>query len=167
MLHDVPLMDLTYTQEDFDTWASGSREEWAPGQLPEHVVNQPTYHFSEYFVLAYFRARGWRGHRFYALGDWEPRNSKLAAGRTDMTRMFSDEKLTAFKALRTLVGRADGKGEPDLFLFRDDGSTMFIEVKRDRDTLKPEQIECLQQIQALLGSVVMVVHLRKGSTSSV
>ena len=83
-----------------------------------------------------------------------------------MLQVFSDEKLKAFKTIRALAGRADGKGEPDLFLFRDDGSTMFIEVKRDRDVLSVEQVECLQQIHALLGSVVMVVYLRKGSASS-
>lgn len=160
-------MDLTYTADDFETWVSGSRQRWAPEPLPEHVTNQPKYHFSEYFVLAYFRARGWRGHRFYAIGDWEPSNPKLAEGRADLARMFSDEKLKAFKATRSLVGRADGKGEPDLFLFRDDGATMFVEVKRDRDTLKPEQIDCLLQIHEFLGSDVMIVHLLKGPVSSV
>ena len=164
---NIPQIDLSYTSQDFDTWKSGCRDRWAPGPLPDHVVNQTNFHFAEYFVLAYFRARGWHGHRFYALGDWEPDNPKLAAGRADIERLFPAEKLKQFKALRISAGRSRGTGEPDLFLFRDDGSTMFIEVKKDQDTLKPEQIECLQQIHSVLSSEVKVVRVLRGATSSV
>ncbi len=166
-MQHIPQIDLSYTIQDFDAWKSGSRDRWAPDPLPDHVVNQASYHFAEYFVLAYFRTRGWQGHRFYALGDWEPDNPKLAAGRADIDRLFSAEKLNQFKALRASVGRSKGTGEPDLFLFRDDGTTMFIEVKKDQDTLKPEQIECLQQIHSVLGSDVKVVRVLRGATSSV
>lgn len=167
MSHNLPLVKLTYAKADYDAWTSGTRDKWVSDAVPEHVVNQPTYHFAEYFVLAYFKACGWEGHRFYALGDWEPTNPKLAAGRADIKRFFTAQKLKAFNDARSLVGRSDGKGEPDLFLFRNDGRTMFIEVKKDRDTLAPEQVECLQQIHSILGSEVCVVNLKQGKASSV
>jgi hypothetical protein len=156
---DIPVIDLTYAQAELDAWVSGAREKWAQEPLPSHVLNQPKYHFAEYFVLAHFRALGWRGHRFYAIGDWEPSSAKLASGRADLARVFPPENLSALKAARIAAGRADGKGEPDLFLFRDDGASMFLEVKKDRDKLAPAQIECLRQIRQHLGSTVQVVRL--------
>lgn len=166
MVNDVPLLALTYSRADYDSWVSGFRDKWVSGPVPAQVVNQPTYHFAEYFVLAYFRSLGWQGHRFYALGSWEPHNPKISAGRADIKRLFPTETLQKFNQARELVGRSDGKGEPDLFLFREDGATMFVEVKKDRDKLAPEQIECLQQIRSLLNSNVCVVHLVRGADSS-
>ena len=167
LTHDIPHIELTYTDEDFQEWVSGRRERWLPESPPKHVVNQPRYHFAEYFVLAYFRSRGWRGHRFYALGEWEPANPKLIAGRADIKRLFPAEQLAVFNRARAVAGRADGTGEPDLFLFREDGATMFVEVKKDKDRLAHAQIECLEQIRSLLGSQVCIAHLRKGKASTV
>ena len=161
MLHTVTETVLSYEAADFTEWSSGRRERWVTGEVPAHVSNQPTYHFGEYFVLADYAKRGWAGHRFYALGDWEPRNPKLVAGRADVARCFPKNLLARFRRARVECGRATGAGEPDLFLFAAHGQTLFLEVKMKSDRVSGAQLECLVQIRGILRSEIGIVYLRE------
>ena len=60
---------------------------------------------------------------------------------------------------RVDCGRADGKGEPDLFLHHPDGRLLFLEVKKGRDRVSQEQLECLAQIHGILHADVGIVYL--------
>jgi VRR-NUC domain len=151
---------LDYPLHDLADWIAGRRSRWLSGPVPTQVSSQPAYHFGEYFVLEHYRQLGWRGHRFYALGSWEPHNSKLAEGRKALASCFSQSALTQFRAVRESCGRADGKGEPDLFLAREDGAALFLEVKKQHDRVSPEQLQCLAQIRAILKAGVGIVYLR-------
>ncbi|MGM2827274.1 VRR-NUC domain-containing protein, partial [Bacillus cereus group sp. Bce006] len=50
-------------------------------------------------------------------------------------------------------------GEPDLFLYKEDGSVLFVEVKKGSDRLSQSQLVCLSQIKSILGCDVAVVYL--------
>jgi VRR-NUC domain len=151
---------LDYQPHDFADWVAGRRSRWISGPVPAQVSNQPAYHFGEYFVLNHYRRLGWCGHRFYALGSWEPDNSKLAEGREALASCFSPSALTLYRAVRESCGRADGKGGPDLFFSREDGTALFVEVKKQRDRVSLEQLQCLAQIRAVLKAGVGIVYLR-------
>jgi hypothetical protein len=161
MLNFIDETVLVYHPSDLADWKAGRREKWLNGCLPAHVLNQPTYHFGEYFVLADYSKDGWKGHRFYALGDWEPTNPKLQEGRDAIERCFEKEKLDEFRRKRVECGRSDGKGEPDLFLHHPNGGSLFLEVKKERDQVSREQLECLGQIRGILHADIGIVYLAK------
>lgn len=159
MRYTIDEVTLEYDPRDYEVWISGAKEKWLAGEPPAHVLNQPRYHFGEYFVLSHYSSSGWQGHRFYALGTWEPKNPKLSSGRAALASSFDVAQLEVFRAQRVLSGRADGKGEPDLFLRKDDGSVLFLEVKKDRDEVSEEQLQCLAQIRAMLNAQIGVVRV--------
>lgn len=159
MIHIIEETVIEYLPSDLMDWKAGRRERWLNGSVPAHVLNQPTYHFGEYFVLAHYSMLGWKGFRFYALGNWEPTNPKLQEGRNAIERCFEQGKLSDFRRKRVECGRADGKGEPDLFLAHPNGSSLFLEVKKERDIISPEQLECLAQIHGILHADIGVVYL--------
>lgn len=159
MFHIIEEVTLEYLPSDLSEWKDGRREKWLTGEVHTHVSNQPAYHFGEYYVLAHYAKFGWQGHRFYALGDWEPRNQKLVDGRNAIAQCFDRDKLNDFRRRRVECGRADGKGEPDLFLHHPNGSTLFLEVKKGSDRVSLEQLECLAQIRAILHADVGIVYL--------
>ncbi|MCK7497779.1 MAG: VRR-NUC domain-containing protein [Comamonadaceae bacterium] len=51
-----------------------------------------------------------------------------------------------------------GAGEPDLFLFKESGLFMFVEVKKGADRVGPAQLECIAQIRAILRCPVEIVY---------
>ncbi|WP_338419961.1 VRR-NUC domain-containing protein [Vibrio furnissii] len=67
----------------------------------------------------------------------------------------STQWLAMFKALRHGLTA----GEPDLFLYKDDGSVLFVEVKKQSDRLSPSQLVCLAQIKSILNCDVGVAYL--------
>ena len=159
MLHIIDEVTLKYEPTDYQAWISGAKEKWLKGEPEAHVLNQPRYHFGEYFVLSHYSSLGCQGHRFYALGTWEPNNPKLSVGRAALLNAFDADRLEAFRRERVRCGRSDGKGEPDLFLQGQNGLTLFLEVKKDRDEASEEQLQCLAQIRALLNADVGVVRI--------
>ena len=72
---------IEYRLEDFAAWKRGEKELWLSGDVPKDVYNQPPYHFGEYYTLHYFMKARWQGFCFYAIGEWEPGNPKIAEGR--------------------------------------------------------------------------------------
>ncbi len=57
----------------------------------------------------------------YALGDWELNNNKYVQGRAAVAQFILPIRLAIFKALRQGLT----SGEPDLFLYKDDGSVLL------------------------------------------
>lgn len=150
---------LPYQVSDLADWKAGRRLHLLQGIAHPHVTNQPNYHFGEYFVIAHYARLGWQGYRFYALGNWEPNSGKLKVGREALARTFDPDKLAEFRRAREACGRADGKGEPDVFLVHPEHGALFLEVKKGRDRTSPEQLECLAQIRGILGANVGIVYL--------
>ncbi len=147
---------FTYPQGLLDGWKNGEKG-WIPDSLfvPPEVYNQPHYHFGEYYALKKYLELGWQGTAYYALGDWEPNNTKYDQGRAIVAEFIDPIRLAMFKALR----KGLTSGEPDLMLYKPDGSVLFAEVKKQSDRLSATQLECLGQIKSILDCDVAVVYL--------
>lgn len=115
MIHTIKETVFTNHQRLLDDWIKGKRE-WLPLSLftPTVVEQQP----NEYFGLSQYMKQGWLGTAFYALGNWEPDNPLYTEGRILLAQYINPNKLSLFKGLRTGVT----SGEPDLFLYKTDGS---------------------------------------------
>lgn len=158
---------LEYEQQQLDRWKSGDKS-----LIPDFLDiysdyrNQPSNHFGEIFVLDYYyRHYGWKGFRFYALGTWEPNNSKYDKSRKKIGELFSREQMLRFWAAREKEDKISGKGEPDLMLYNHEGDVLFIEVKKESDKIFDEQLRCLAQIKAILGADVKIVYLKEKQKS--
>lgn len=147
---------LTYPNVLLDAWKEGDKS-WIPDSLfvPNDVYNQPNYHFGEYYALAKYLELGWLGTAFYALGDWELNNDKYTQGRAMVVKHIDSIRLAMFKSLRQGLT----SGEPDLFLYKDDGSVLFVEVKKQTDRISKSQLICMEQIKSILACDVAVVYL--------
>ena len=156
----VPEIVLPYPPALYEAWKAGDKS-LIPGwvDVPAIVSNQPSYHFGEYFVLRHYADLGWRGYVHFAIGTWEPSIEKYRSGREKVEDVFGPERLGRIRAVSSEV--RDGKGEPDVFLYKDTGETLFLEVKKGSDRVAPAQLECLAQIHAVLGADVGVVYLRE------
>ena len=159
MYHITELV-LTYSQNELDLWKSGDKSlvpDWV--DLPDVIFNQPNYHFGEYYVLQYFGNAGWRGFVDYGIGTWEPNNPRYFKGRKKIEDIFSYSKLSKIREIR----KGLSSGEPDVFLYRKNGETLFIEVKKENDRISREQLVCLGQIKGILESEIGVVYLKEAS----
>ncbi|WPC75933.1 VRR-NUC domain-containing protein [Vibrio porteresiae] len=147
---------FTYPKVLLDAWKEGKKD-WIPDSLlvPQDVYNQPHYHFGEYYALTKYLELGWEGTAFYALGDWEPNNDKYEHGRAMVAKYMHPIRLAMFKSLRQGLT----SGEPDLFLYKEDGSVMFVEVKKETDRVSKSQLICMEQIKSILACDVAVVYL--------
>lgn len=159
MLHILKEIVIPYDPQDLLDWSNGFKGKFISGDVHSHVKNQPKYHFGEYFVLDHYAKLGLSGHRFYALGEWEPNSEKLRIGRAALFECFSPDLIEKFRTARERCGRSDGKGEPDVFLLNGDGQATFLEVKKGADRVSEEQLQCLAQIRSILGAEVGIVYL--------
>ena len=151
---------LTYKSTQLDDWKKGDKS-LIPAviEIPDDVLNQQSYHFGEYFVLNYYMGKGWKGFVDYAIGDWEPNNKKYDNGRKVLEELFSYARLSKIKSIRAGLL----SGEPDVFLYKETGETLFLEVKKEQDKIFSEQLVCLAQIKAILKADVGVVYLKEES----
>lgn len=156
MTYEIVETVFTYPNSLLIEWKKGKKE-WIPETLfvPNDVFNQQNYHFGEYYALKKYMELGWKGTAFYALGDWELKNAKYTKGRELVSRYVDPIRLSMLKALRKGIS----KGEPDLMLFKEDGSLMFVEVKKQSDCVSKEQLICLAQIKSILGCEVAIAYL--------
>ena len=166
MLHLFEEKVLPYRAEQHEAWTAGDKS-LVPPWHPVHdiVRNQPTYHFAEFLTLDhYHRTEGWRGFRFFVLGvPSDMGNERYAPGGEMIDRLISPDKLTAFRRARSTDPREFkfAKGEPDLFLYKDGGDAMFLEVKKGKDAPDAEQyqLRCLSQIRSILGIRAEIVYV--------
>jgi hypothetical protein len=167
MLHTFDEMVLTYDANQLTAWKNGDKS-LMPHFVEKRaiVANQPAYHFGEAFVLDYFhRAEGWLGFADYMLmPEVEPGIARHYRGRTMLERVAPAPRLRALRdeRRRSLDGRR-GYGEPDLFLYKPSGEMMFVEVKKQSDTVKDNQLVCLAQIREFLGCPAHVVYLQNST----
>ncbi|WP_217527412.1 MULTISPECIES: VRR-NUC domain-containing protein [Vibrio] len=151
-----------YPKSLLEAWTNGEKS-WIPESLyvPKDVYTQPNYRFGEYYALKKYLELGWQGTAFYALGDWELTNSKYDIGRTLIAEYIDPIRLKVFKALRQGLK----SGEPDLFLYKEDGSVLFVEVKKQSDRVSQAQLVCMEQIKSVLGCDVAVAYLAEENQS--
>lgn len=135
---------IFYPVVDFEHWKAGDKWLVPEGRhIPRDLYNQKSGFFGEFYALQHYMRQGWQGYHFYGLGNWEPNNPKYFEGKNAVKQVINAEALARFDELLD----NHPKGEPDLFLFKMDGSAKFVEVKRDGDTTKPDQLTCLAQIK--------------------
>jgi len=159
-MYRITELVLTYTQNELDSWKKGDKSlvpDWV--DISDVIYNQPNYHFGEYYVLRYFGNTGWRGFVDYGIGTWEPENHRYDKGRKKIEDIFSFSKLSKIRRIREGLS----SGEPDVFLYRNSGETLFLEVKKENDRISQEQLVCLAQIKGILESEVGVVYLKEAS----
>jgi hypothetical protein len=165
MLYKLTETIIEYNPADLEAWKRGEKDKWiGDREVPNDVYNQPGYHFGEYYVLNQFEKEGWHGYVFYAIGKFEPNNEKYREGREKVEELFPKDRLEAFRTIRSKSTHAEAKGEPDLFLYMDNGPKLFLEVKKDTDRVFDAQLECLAQIRGILGAEIGIVHLVKYGT---
>lgn len=153
---------LTYKQTQLVAWKNGDKH-----LMPDFVEDrsfletQPEYSFGEAFVLrSYNKGEGWKGFMSYALGKQYPKSKARLKGRLKVQELIPAEKLARFQALRGDERETNfGTGEPDLFLYRDTGECMFVEVKKQTDRLNSKQLKCLALIRGVLEIPVDIVYL--------
>ena len=166
MRHTFAEMVLPFTRAQREHWnqadAVGKRV-LVPSFHAVHpmVVRQPTYHFGEFFTLRHLHEReGWLGYRFFVLAYLDDfANERYAPGGEQIRKLIPRARLDAYIRARG-TGRTDA-GDPDLFLYKPTGETMFLEVKVGKDRFHDDgrQLQALGQIREVLGSRAEVVHL--------
>jgi len=133
-----------------------------PGFYPANLLsrNQPSYGLAEMLTLRHYNADdGWLGFLHY---DWRADDvgyPRRTLGRQKVREIIPRDRLQDLRALQT--GRRSSTGKPDLFLYRDAGDFMFVEVKKGRDVLREPQYRCIAQIMATLGCPVDIVYVRE------
>lgn len=151
---------LMYAPADFEAWKNGDKEKILNGHwAPKDVYHQPSYHFGEYFVLKHYADLGWKGHTYFSFRVQPYEKEK--EGHAKIIEIFPAESLAVFREAHRRLNHGDERGEPDVFLYKNDGQTMFIEVKKDSDRIKDFQLETLAQIKAILGSEVGIARVVK------
>jgi hypothetical protein len=160
---DITEIVLTYDKLALDAWRLGDKR-LIPDWLGERsmIMNQPTYHFGEVFVLDHlFTTDGWMGYRFFAIGEQWPHSELRRPGRNKISEIIPESRLKRFRSLRTGNLTKTGAGEPDLFLFKPDGQYKFAEVKKQGDKIRPVQLQCMAHIAAILECPVEIYYLRE------
>ena len=78
-------------------------------------------------------------------------------------RLTPADRLSAFRKARSTDPKEFryAKGEPDVFLYIDDGEVLFLEVKKGQDAPDAEQyqLRCLSQIRLILGCRAEIVYV--------
>lgn len=159
---------LRYRPEQYAAWKAGDKSlvpSWH--EIHDIIRNQPNYHFAEFLTLDHFaRTAGWQGFRFFVLGVVaDMRHDRYAPGGRMIEKLFPADRLRALRMARSTDEREYryAKGEPDLFLYKDSGETLFLEVKKGQDAPDTEQyqLRCLSQIRSILGCPAEIVYVAK------
>jgi hypothetical protein len=160
MLYNLKETIIEYHPDDLEAWKTNKKDKWLEGRVvPPEVFHQSRYHFGEYFVLNYFEKALWRGYCFYSFS--KSSLEKLQEGQNKISELFPSDRLTAFRDVRSRSKYQEGKGEPDLFLYMDNGPKLFLEVKKESDRVSAAQLECLAQIRGILNAEIGIVYLVK------
>jgi hypothetical protein len=159
---------LKYSDHELKVWSDGDKS-IAPDFAPIHPIikNQPRYHFAEMFTLRhYYELEQWKGFTSFALGPQYQGSESREAGRRKIEELVPQDRLQQLRDARSDPAiRQSGVGEPDLFLYKDDGSFMFVEVKKGSDRLRETQLTCIAQILDILKCPVSIVYLRTEAQS--
>lgn len=152
---------VEYRRAQLDSWILGDKS-LVPHFVdpPTILTSQPSYHFAEMFVLRWLHEHdGWLGFSSYAIGPQFPKSARRLVGRRKVEEVVPAERLRALRSIRSSPALLrSGAGEPDLFLYRPDGSFMFVEVKKQGDRMSDAQLLCLAQLRAVLKCPVGIVY---------
>jgi hypothetical protein len=152
---------LVYRQDELDAWKAGDRS-MVPDFYPAGLLsrNQLAYGFAEMLTLRHYHDEaGWLGFLQYDLAASYPCQRRRLLGRRKVREIIPQDLL---QQLRALQHHPRGSpGQPDLFLYRDVGDFMFVEVKKGTDTLREPQYRSIAQIMAVLGCPVDIVYARE------
>jgi len=152
---------LPFRARQLEAWKKGNKSIAPPYfAVPPIVRNQPAYHFAETLALRhYYDTEGWQGFSSYALGAQYPNSERRAEGRRKVEKIIPSRALARLRSVRAAMQKTyRGAGEPDLFLFKENGLFKFVEVKKGADRMGPAQLECIAQILAILRCRVDIVY---------
>lgn len=162
MYFEIQEKVIYYGKSQLVAWKNGDKS-LTPDFLEIHPMmkNQKDYHFGEIFVLRhYYETEGWKGFNSYALSPLNsPNATRFRSGREMVNRIVPVRALSAFSSMRSEGELKNGAGEPDLFLYKDTGEYMFVEVKKESDKIRPNQYKCMAQLRAALGCPIEIVYL--------
>jgi hypothetical protein len=152
---------LLYRQDELDAWKAGDRS-MVPDFYPAGLLsrNQLAYGFAEMLTLRHYHDEaGWLGFLHYDLAASYPCQRRRLLGRRRVREIIPQDRL---QQLRAVMHQPRGSpGQPDLFLYRDVGDFMFVEVKKGSDRLREPQYRSIAQIMAVLGCPVDIVYARE------
>jgi hypothetical protein len=100
----------------------------------------PSYGFGELWTAIHFASQGYR----FLYEPWLENfllipSVKLADLHTQFTQIFiANAGLSLYQFIRDEIARIHTKGQPDLFVYNNDGC-FFVEVKRPGDSITQEQ----------------------------
>lgn len=156
MIYTVKEKVMMYPERVLKEWRKGNKE-WLPIDLTE-LVDCKSYfnqYFHECYALTHYLDNGWYGTAFYALGDTPTSNSLYNAGRILLSQYVCPVKLSLLKGIRAGLT----SGEPELFLFKPDGSLLFVKVQKTGKPLSDAELICLSNIKSVLECDVDVVYV--------
>ncbi|WP_236800055.1 VRR-NUC domain-containing protein [Aliivibrio fischeri] len=160
MIYTIQEKVITYPEQVLKEWQKGNKD-WLPIDLTE-LVDCKSYfnkYFHECYALTHYLDNGWYGTAFYALGDSATSNSLYDAGRVLLSQYICPVKLSLLKGIRTGLTA----GEPELFLFKPDGSLLFVKVQKVGKHLSEAELICLSNIKSVLECEVEIVYVMEGS----
>jgi hypothetical protein len=155
----IPARVVTYTKEQYDRWKDGVRDDC----IDSYCRNLPgTMGFGEYIAGKYYESLGyeWIHHDFNLLG--ANKLGKYPRAENIFRQFFSDEQYERGRQLYPLFSKAVRIEEPDLLIFKPDGSDIrFAECKRQdtRDKLRDSQIRGLALLKLLFECPVEVIEI--------
>ncbi len=162
--HELTETVLLYRAQQLVAWKNGDKS-IIPNfvKVFPNIANQPERHFAEMLTLRhYHEQQGWKGFTSYALGEQYPHSARRIEGRAKVEELVPKHRLLRLRKLRgSDHDRRFGGGEPDLFLYKGDGSFKFVEVKKGRDQLREPQIRCIAQILGVLRCEVDILYVRE------
>lgn len=150
-------IQLTYKQEDLEKWNKGDRFDCK--DLYINSMNIGKLGFGEYIAGRFFESLGYK----YIYRDFNVfggnKSGKWLKSEEILINFFGKEK---FDFCRTLYSKVEKIQEPNLLIYKEDGSELFfVECKRmdTSDSLNIAQIRGLQLLSLLLNVKVYVCEI--------
>ncbi|MGG1554509.1 hypothetical protein [Paenibacillus ferrarius] len=155
----IPTRKVTFTKEQYSQWKSGSRDDC----FDSYCKKLPgTMGFGEYIAGKYFESLGyeWIHHDYNLLGG--NKLGKYPKAEAIFRRYFGDDRFEKGRQLYPSFSKSVRIEEPDLMLYKQDGSEIrFAECKRHdtHDKLRDSQIRGLALLKLLFDCPVEVIHV--------
>lgn len=172
---------VTYDRDERVAYEAGRASEFDPWAWPTElrVGRNQKGCFPEVAVRAHFEQRGYRvlvseprfpdGYGFILFHYAGMRRDSHPAFRR-MEERFPDVDLNAIadqaRDAKIRSGLSGGGGDPDLFVFRPDGSEQFFVEVKDEDDLHANQLVCFPIIEEQLKCPVKVARIQTGGGES-
>jgi hypothetical protein len=156
---------IEYPPIMLENWKAGDKSIVPLGAIDtkrgwNHLYNQPSNMFGENYTLWKKHQEGWQGFHFYLISTTcEPTNEKYFTGKAKIEELIPQDKLAHLRQATQANGIGQDHGLPDLFLYNHKGEIQFLEIKKETDTIKVNQLLYLALIKSILCSHVGIVFL--------